>query len=128
MRVCAGTQGYVYSSFLKAYNPQREVTERTDDFDNLSLFVSGSRRNSRSSSMRSFSQYSTSDSTSPSSEPLDEQDTSEDNHVRHINITFKVCVCSKTELFIYLFTYMGRTGGPKLNSNMLNFNFTFNIL
>ncbi|XP_056619988.1 rho guanine nucleotide exchange factor 38 [Triplophysa dalaica] len=75
------TQGYVYSSFLKAYNPQREVTERTDDFDNLSLFVSGS-RSSRSSSMRSFNQYSTSDSnvTSPSTEPLDEQNTSEDNH------------------------------------------------
>uniref|UniRef100_A0A673HVB1 Dynamin-binding protein n=1 Tax=Sinocyclocheilus rhinocerous TaxID=307959 RepID=A0A673HVB1_9TELE len=31
-------QGYVYSSFLKAYNPQRDVTERPDDFDNLSLF------------------------------------------------------------------------------------------
>lgn len=94
---CAGTQGYVYSSFLKAYNPQREVTERTDDFDNLSLFVSGS-RSSRSSSMRSFNQYSTSDSnvTSPSTEPLDEQNTSEDNHVRQTNMTFYVCVFSKT--------------------------------
>ncbi|ROL42730.1 Rho guanine nucleotide exchange factor 38 [Anabarilius grahami] len=55
------TQGYVYSSFLKSYNPQREVTERPDDFDNLSLFISGS----RSSSMRSFSPNSTSDSMSP---------------------------------------------------------------
>uniref|UniRef100_A0A673HPX7 Dynamin-binding protein n=1 Tax=Sinocyclocheilus rhinocerous TaxID=307959 RepID=A0A673HPX7_9TELE len=51
-------QGYVYSSFLKAYNPQRDVTERPDDFDNLSLFVS----NSRSSKQRSFSPYSASDS------------------------------------------------------------------
>uniref|UniRef100_A0A8C1K8V8 Dynamin-binding protein n=1 Tax=Cyprinus carpio TaxID=7962 RepID=A0A8C1K8V8_CYPCA len=65
------TQGYVYSSFLKAYNPQREVTERPDDFDNLSLFVS----NSRSSSMRSFS--------SPYITPApaqDEPDPSEDQH------------------------------------------------
>ncbi|XP_056309378.1 rho guanine nucleotide exchange factor 38-like [Danio aesculapii] len=38
-----GVQGYVYSSFLKVYNPQREVTERPDDFDNLRLFVSASR-------------------------------------------------------------------------------------
>uniref|UniRef100_A0A673GDN7 Dynamin-binding protein n=1 Tax=Sinocyclocheilus rhinocerous TaxID=307959 RepID=A0A673GDN7_9TELE len=70
------TKGYVYSSFLKAYNPQREVTERPDDFDNLSLFVS----NSRSSSMRSFSSYSTSDSMSPQSGPQDEPDPSEDQH------------------------------------------------
>ncbi|XP_026060213.1 rho guanine nucleotide exchange factor 38 [Carassius auratus] len=70
------TQGYVYSSFLKAYNPQREVTERPDDFDNLSLFVS----NSRSSSMRSFSPYSTSDSMSPQPGPQDEPDPSEDQH------------------------------------------------
>ncbi|XP_051560987.1 rho guanine nucleotide exchange factor 38 [Myxocyprinus asiaticus] len=70
------TQGYVYSSFLKAYNPQREVTERPDDFDNLSLFVSGS----RSSSTRSFSPYCTSDSMSPLSEPQDEQDPSEEQH------------------------------------------------
>ncbi|KAG9275770.1 rho guanine nucleotide exchange factor 38 [Astyanax mexicanus] len=38
-----GTQGYVYSSFLKVYNPQRDVSEGSEDFDNLSLFVSGSR-------------------------------------------------------------------------------------
>ncbi|MCJ8730144.1 hypothetical protein PDJAM_G00180800 [Pangasius djambal] len=44
------TQGYVYSTFLKPYNPQRDVHhERSDDFDNLSLFVSGSRRGSHSS-------------------------------------------------------------------------------
>ncbi|XP_053535919.1 rho guanine nucleotide exchange factor 38 [Ictalurus punctatus] len=44
------TQGYVYSTFLKPYNPQRDVhSESTDDFDNLSLFVSGSRRGSHSS-------------------------------------------------------------------------------
>ncbi|KAI5107603.1 rho guanine nucleotide exchange factor 38 isoform X2 [Silurus meridionalis] len=44
------TQGYVYSTFLKSYNPQRDVhSERTDDFDNLSLFVSGNGRGSHSS-------------------------------------------------------------------------------
>ncbi|XP_026127593.1 rho guanine nucleotide exchange factor 38-like [Carassius auratus] len=64
-------QGYVYSSFLKAYNPQREVTERPDDFDNLSLFVSSG----RSSSMRSFSSpYSTTDtSAQDETEPCQEQ-------------------------------------------------------
>ncbi|KAJ8335784.1 hypothetical protein SKAU_G00391260 [Synaphobranchus kaupii] len=50
-----GTQGYVYSSFLKRYNPGRAQSgaqaEPPDDFDNLSLFVSGS----GSSSLRSFS-------------------------------------------------------------------------
>jgi len=75
----------VYSSFLKAYNPQREVTERPDDFDNLSLFVSGS----RSSSMRSFSPNSTSDSVSPQSGPQEEPDHSEDKYVRHME---SVCV------------------------------------
>ncbi|XP_016430652.1 rho guanine nucleotide exchange factor 38-like [Sinocyclocheilus rhinocerous] len=67
-------QGYVYSSFLKAYNPQRDVTERPDDFDNLSLFVS----NSRSSKQRSFSPYSASDSVSPAAQ--DQPDPSEDQH------------------------------------------------
>ncbi|XP_062851532.1 rho guanine nucleotide exchange factor 38 isoform X2 [Trichomycterus rosablanca] len=44
------SQGYVYSTFLKPYNPARDVlNERPDDFDNLSLFVSGSRRASLSS-------------------------------------------------------------------------------
>ncbi|XP_052404234.1 rho guanine nucleotide exchange factor 38 isoform X2 [Carassius gibelio] len=64
-------QGYVYSSFLKAYNPQREVTERPDDFDNLSLFVSSG----RSSSMRSFSSpYSTTDtSAQDETEPCQDQ-------------------------------------------------------
>lgn len=48
--MCVGKQGYVYSTFLKPYNPQRDIhNERTDDFDNLSLFVSGSRRGSHSS-------------------------------------------------------------------------------
>lgn len=89
--VCLGTQGYVYSSFLKAYNPQREVTERPDDFDNLSLFVSGS----RSSSMRSFSPNSTSDSMSPQSGPQDEPDHSEDQYVRHME---NACVCGTQDL------------------------------
>lgn len=83
----AGTQGYVYSSFLKAYNPQREQTraqaEQTDDFDNLSLFVSGS----GSSSLRSYSLHA-SDSTSTLSglqgepEGSEDNDTSEEQHVR----------------------------------------------
>ncbi|XP_018591165.1 rho guanine nucleotide exchange factor 38 [Scleropages formosus] len=38
-------RGYVYSSFLKPYNPARERgslhSEGPDDFDNISLFVSG---------------------------------------------------------------------------------------
>ncbi|XP_056442271.1 rho guanine nucleotide exchange factor 38 [Gadus chalcogrammus] len=59
-----GTQGYVYSTFLKQYNPLRDVTRTgqsvveqpqeqlvDEDFDNLSLFVSGS----GNSSLRSFS-------------------------------------------------------------------------
>ncbi|KAG9344138.1 hypothetical protein JZ751_012620 [Albula glossodonta] len=44
------TQGYVYSTFLKQYNPGRAggvvQAEPPDDFDNLSLFVSGSSSNS----------------------------------------------------------------------------------
>ncbi|KAG7458670.1 hypothetical protein MATL_G00223040 [Megalops atlanticus] len=55
------TQGYVYSTFLKQYNPGRALNgaqaEPPDDFDNISLFVSGS----GSSSLRSFS-LNTSDS------------------------------------------------------------------
>ena len=64
-----GAQGYVYSTFLKQYNPLRDSQRRgqmvkeqqpqqpqpppvmvDDDFDDLSLFVSGS----GSSSLRSF--------------------------------------------------------------------------
>ncbi|XP_071411216.1 rho guanine nucleotide exchange factor 38 [Pithys albifrons albifrons] len=51
-------KGYVYSSFLRPYNPakaQRDVTENgfgDDDFDNISLFVS-SRPSTDSSSIRS---------------------------------------------------------------------------
>ncbi|CAB1327335.1 unnamed protein product [Coregonus sp. 'balchen'] len=79
------TQGYVYSSFLKQYNPNRDqarpgqgtgttepqqsIVVLDEDFDNLSLFVSGSGRNnsirSRSSirsmgSIPNFSLYNTS--------------------------------------------------------------------
>ncbi|XP_035387651.1 rho guanine nucleotide exchange factor 38 [Electrophorus electricus] len=60
------TRGYVYSTFLKAYNPQRDVSECPDDFDNLSLFVSGS----RSGSLYNFSRYNTPDSAST---PADQQ-------------------------------------------------------
>lgn len=61
-----GTQGYVYSTFLKQYNPLRDSQRKgqmakeqqqqqppamvDEDFDDLSLFVSGS----GSSSLRSF--------------------------------------------------------------------------
>lgn len=60
-----GTQGYVYSTFLKQYNPLRDSQRAgqmakeqqqqppamaDEDFDDISLFVSGS----GSSSLRSF--------------------------------------------------------------------------
>lgn len=64
--VLSGTQGYVYSTFLKQYNPLRDSQRAgqmakeqpqqqppamvDEDFDNLSLFVSGS----GSSSLHSF--------------------------------------------------------------------------
>ncbi|XP_032396155.1 rho guanine nucleotide exchange factor 38 isoform X1 [Etheostoma spectabile] len=71
-----GTQGYVYSTFLKQYNPLRDSQRKgqmakeqqqqqqqpamlDEDFDNLSLFVSGS----GSSSLRSFN-LNTTDSSS----------------------------------------------------------------
>uniref|UniRef100_A0A4W5LDP4 Dynamin-binding protein n=1 Tax=Hucho hucho TaxID=62062 RepID=A0A4W5LDP4_9TELE len=73
------TQGYVYSSFLKQFNPNRDqgrpgqgtgttepqqpIVVLDEDFDNLSLFVSGSGRNNsiRSrSSIPNFSLYNTS--------------------------------------------------------------------
>ncbi|XP_040002671.1 rho guanine nucleotide exchange factor 38-like [Xiphias gladius] len=70
-----GTQGYVYSTFLKQYNPLRDSQRAgqmakeqqqqqppamaDDDFDDLSLFVSGS----GSSSLRSFN-LNTTDSSS----------------------------------------------------------------
>lgn len=43
---CPVVKGYVYSSFLKPYNPAKVQKERdesksfNDDFDNISLFVS----------------------------------------------------------------------------------------
>ena len=67
-------QGYVYSTFLKAYNPQRDVSERPDDFDNLSLFVSGS----RSSSLYSFNQQGEPESTQ------EQLDIAEEQHVRQL--------------------------------------------
>ncbi|XP_029907457.1 rho guanine nucleotide exchange factor 38 [Myripristis murdjan] len=72
-----GTQGYVYSTFLKQYNPLRDLhlaghasAEQQqqqpvmvdEDFDNLSLFVSGS----GSSSLRSFSLNTTDSPSTPS--------------------------------------------------------------
>ncbi|XP_029368442.1 rho guanine nucleotide exchange factor 38 isoform X2 [Echeneis naucrates] len=70
-----GTQGYIYSTFLKQYNPLRESQRAgqmakeqqqqqppammDDDFDDFSLFVSGS----SSSSLRSFNLTTDSSST-----------------------------------------------------------------
>nr|XP_023654877.1 rho guanine nucleotide exchange factor 38 [Paramormyrops kingsleyae]XP_023654878.1 rho guanine nucleotide exchange factor 38 [Paramormyrops kingsleyae] len=48
-----GAQGYVYSTFLKPYNPTKDRPgvrpEASDDFDNISLFVSGGAGGSRTS-------------------------------------------------------------------------------
>ncbi|XP_057698627.1 rho guanine nucleotide exchange factor 38 [Corythoichthys intestinalis] len=84
-----GAEGYVYSTFLKQYNPlrdsqrgaqaakqqpeQQSSTMADEDFDNLSLFVSGS----GSSSLRSFS-LNTTDSTSNLSGLQGELDTADD--------------------------------------------------
>lgn len=83
-----GTQGYVYSTFLKQYNPLRdsqraaqmakEQQQQTpamvdEDFDDLSLFVSGS----GSSSLRSFN-LNTTDSSSTLSGLQGEPESPED--------------------------------------------------
>ncbi|XP_077575967.1 rho guanine nucleotide exchange factor 38 [Stigmatopora nigra] len=84
-----GVEGYVYSTFLKQYNPLRDSQRggqttkeqqeqqpsimADEDFDNLSLFVSGS----GSSSLRSFS-LNTTDSMSNLSGLQDELDTVDD--------------------------------------------------
>ncbi|XP_039615127.1 rho guanine nucleotide exchange factor 38 isoform X2 [Polypterus senegalus] len=51
-------KGYVYSSFLKPYNPIKEQNgnpqDRQVDFDDVSIFVNGSKRNSMKS-LNSFS-------------------------------------------------------------------------
>lgn len=48
-----GAQGYVYSTFLKPYNPTKDRAgvrpEAADDFDNINLFVSGGAGGSRTS-------------------------------------------------------------------------------
>ncbi|KAM4584323.1 rho guanine nucleotide exchange factor 38 [Odontesthes bonariensis] len=84
-----GTQGYVYSTFLKQYNPLRDSQRAgqvakeqqqqqppamaDEDFDDLSLFVSGS----GSSSLRSFN-LNTTDSSSTLSGLQGELESSED--------------------------------------------------
>ncbi|XP_040892420.1 rho guanine nucleotide exchange factor 38 [Toxotes jaculatrix] len=84
-----GTQGYVYSTFLKQYNPLRDSQRAgqmakeqqqqqppamaDDDFDDLSLFVSGS----GSSSLRSFN-LNTTDSSSTLSGLQGEPESPED--------------------------------------------------
>ena len=90
-----GSQGYVYSTFLKQYNPLRDSQRKSkmakeqqqqqpaamvdEDFDDISLFVSGS----GSSSLRSFN-LNTTDSGSTlsglqgeSESPEDLEDTSD---------------------------------------------------
>ncbi|CAL9700113.1 unnamed protein product [Knipowitschia caucasica] len=86
-------QGYMYSTFLKPYNPLRDsqrsgqltwdqqstqqpVVMLDEDFDNISLFVSGS----GSSSLRSFN-LNTTDSSSMLSGLLGESDSLEDQGV-----------------------------------------------
>ncbi|XP_047222498.1 rho guanine nucleotide exchange factor 38 isoform X2 [Girardinichthys multiradiatus] len=54
-----GDQGYVYSTFLKQYNPQRDSQRANHDFDDLYVFMSPS----SSGSMRSIS-LNTTDSSS----------------------------------------------------------------
>ncbi|KAM6270123.1 rho guanine nucleotide exchange factor 38 [Porphyrio hochstetteri] len=62
-------QGYVYSSFLRPYNPakaQKDIAENSfvdDDFDNISLFVSS--RASNESRMRSVGHKKSDSSSSP---------------------------------------------------------------
>ncbi|TDH16275.1 hypothetical protein EPR50_G00018190 [Perca flavescens] len=84
-----GTQGYVYSTFLKQYNPLRDSQRKgqmakeqqqqqppamvDEDFDDLSLFVSGS----GSSSLRSFN-LNTTDSSSTLSGLQGEPESPED--------------------------------------------------
>ncbi|XP_022621144.1 rho guanine nucleotide exchange factor 38 [Seriola dumerili] len=84
-----GTQGYVYSTFLKQYNPLRDSQRAgqmakeqqqqqppamvDDDFDDISLFVSGS----GSSSLRSFN-LNTTDSSSTLSGLQGEPESPED--------------------------------------------------
>lgn len=105
------TQGYVYSTFLKQYNPLRDsqragqmVKEQQqqqppatldEDFDDLSLFVSGS----GSSSLRSFSLNAT-DSGSMLSGLQGEQESPEDLVDTLDNEAQQVCVFP--ELFLYV--------------------------
>lgn len=92
--VCVVKQGYVYSTFLKPYNPQRDSvhSERSDDFDNLSLFVSGSRRGSHSS-------YSAS---TPSSQQEDTPSTEEEEE-QHVSHGFEVSVLEFDLVFVLQF-------------------------
>lgn len=98
-----GAQGYVYSTFLKQYNPLRDsqrvsqmVKEQKqqqppamadEDFDDLSLFVSGS----GSSSLRSFNLNNT-DSSSTNSGLQGEQESPEDLEDTQDTEAQQVCV------------------------------------
>lgn len=84
----------MYSTFLKPYNPQRDSvhSERSDDFDNLSLFVSGSRRGSHSS-------YSAS---TPSSQQEDTPSTEEEEE-QHVSHGFEVSALEFDLVFILQF-------------------------
>lgn len=102
----SGSQGYVYSTFLKPYNPlrdsqrsgqmcrdqqqqlqkQQQPVSVDEDFDDLSLFVSGS----GSSSLRSFS-LNTTDSSSTVSGLQGDQESPEDMEDTLENDTQQVC-------------------------------------
>lgn len=99
-----GTQGYVYSTFLKQYNPLRDSQRAgqmakeqqqqqppamvDEDFDDLSLFVSGS----GSSSLRSFN-LNTTDSSSTLSGLQGEPESPEDLEDTLDAEAQQVCVC-----------------------------------
>lgn len=108
----SGAQGYVYSTFLKPYNPLRDsqraaqmVKEQPqqqspaaldEDFDDLSLFVSGS----GSSSLRSFS-LNTTDSSSTLSGLQGEQDSLQYPEDTLDNDTQQVCVRVCVSVSVY---------------------------
>lgn len=101
----SGSQGYVYSTFLKPYNPlrdsqrlgqmcrdqqqqqqQQQPVSLGEDFDDISLFVSGS----GSSSLRSFS-LNTTDSSSTLSGLQGDQENPEDVEDTLENDAQQVC-------------------------------------
>lgn len=111
-----GTQGYVYSTFLKQYNPLRDSQRAgqmakeqqqqqppamvDEDFDDLSLFVSGS----GSSSLLSFN-LNTTDSSSTLSGLQGEPESPEDLEDTLDTEAQQVCMVSWMCFFSFLATY-----------------------